>query len=150
MQLNRLACRSRGGTAAPAHLAHQDFLCLGFTDSLDVEQLLLGGVRHSLDRVESGILQLLDVTGADSALLSVSQGRGSCKLGGSGNGLRQGPSDQKSGMVPQVGKEAEAQNSPPPQPPPQLWSRTALPSWTKGLCRSEQWPKVMLCLKRES
>lgn len=48
---------------------HQNLVSLGFTDALDVEQLLLGSVGHGLDGVETGVLQLLDVAAADSTLL---------------------------------------------------------------------------------
>lgn len=48
---------------------HQDFVGLGLTDALDVEQLFLGSVGHSFDGVETCVLQLLDVTGTDATLL---------------------------------------------------------------------------------
>ena len=49
--------------------SYQDLVSFGLTDALDVEQLLLGCVGHRLDGVETRVLQLLDVTGADSTLL---------------------------------------------------------------------------------
>lgn len=50
-------------------VSYQDFVSFGLTDTLDVEQLLLGCVGHCLNGVEPCFLQLLDVTGTDSTLL---------------------------------------------------------------------------------
>lgn len=58
--------------------SHQDLLSFGLTDTLDVKQLLLGRVRHSLDGVEAGVLQLLQVAGTDATLLQGENGEGKC------------------------------------------------------------------------
>ena len=52
-------------------VSYQDFVSFGLTDALDVEQLLLGCIGHSLDGVETCLAQLLDVTATDPTLLHV-------------------------------------------------------------------------------
>lgn len=48
----------------------EDFVGLGFADTFDEEDGLLGGVGDGFDRVEAGFDQLLDVSGTDTALLN--------------------------------------------------------------------------------
>lgn len=49
--------------------SYENLVSFGLADALDVEQLLLGCVRYCLNGVETRVLELLDVAGADSTLL---------------------------------------------------------------------------------
>lgn len=50
-------------------VSYQNLVSFGLTDALDVEQLFLGCIGHSLNGVEARIFQFLDVTCADATLL---------------------------------------------------------------------------------
>lgn len=50
-------------------VSYQNLVSFGLTDALDVQQLFLGCIGHSLNGVEPCIFQFLDVTRADATLL---------------------------------------------------------------------------------